>query len=93
MVGEGVSKALINVFQTAVSSPKCNELMIVLLEVRGLGHEHLGGAEPVEGLAWSGIELPSDNDQMGQAQTESRAHPPAGCQFHPRYLLAIDVCR
>ena len=43
--------------------------MIVFLEVERFRHEHLGGAEPVEGLAWPGIELPGDGVQfvLGEA--------------------------
>ncbi len=44
----------------AVSSPKCNELTIVLIEVERVRREHLDGAEPVEGFARAGIEPPGD---------------------------------
>ncbi len=57
MFGEQTAAPII---YRAVSSPKCNELMIVLIEVERVRHEHFGGAEPVEGFARAGIEPPGD---------------------------------
>ncbi len=48
----------------AVSSPKCNGLMRVLLGVERLGHEHLGRAVPAGRFARLGVELPSEDVQF-----------------------------
>ncbi len=49
--------------------------MKVLLEVERLGHEHLGGAEPVDGLARLGIELPGDSVEFGMVQAQQIFNP------------------
>ena len=37
--------------------------MVMLLEVERIGQEHLGGTKPVEGVAGTGVELPSGGVQ------------------------------
>jgi len=49
---------------TAVSSPKCNELMIVFKEVERFWHRQFSGAWKVEALARPSIELPSHGVEL-----------------------------
>ena len=49
----------------AVSSPKCNKLMVMLKKVKVVRHEQFGGAPEVEAFAWPGIELPGNGVQFG----------------------------
>ena len=49
----------------AVSSAKCNKLMMMRKEVERLWHKQFGRALPVEALAWSSVELPGNGIKLG----------------------------
>ena len=53
----------------AVSSPKCNKLMMMLKEVEGLWHKQFSGASEVEALARSGVELLGNGIEVGLRET------------------------